>query len=107
MMEQGNSEYRRFDVPPIDINRMTCCLNAIIEVFDLHEHKLDAVDIQLIADNVKKIARYKFSLTSIPFTSILIQDIIDRKCKDKTDAQKVMELCDEKLHYFLKTRVLI
>ena len=101
-MEREN-EYRRFDAPPPDLIRMACCINALIEVVGLHAHKLHKVHLLLIAETVKRITHYQFSLTSEGFVSILIQDIIDEKCRSKATVQKVMELCDQKKHHYLKT----
>ena len=106
-MKKEINAYRRFDQPPSDLFRMACAINAVIEVFNLRVKKLNEVDFELVAETVKKIARYPFSINSESFISILIQDIIDTKCRSKAAAEKVMELCDRKLRYFLKTRTLI
>lgn len=105
-METGRNKYKRFDEPPPDLNRMACCVNALIEVFGLKMKKLKKVDLDMIADTVKKIAHYNFTLTSEGFVSILIQDVIDNKCKSKATYQQVMELCVKKLNHYLKTREL-
>jgi hypothetical protein len=99
--------FKRFDEPPPDLNRMACCLNALIEVFDLKIDKLQEVNHLLIVETVKKIARYNFTMTSEGFVSILIQDIIDLRCKSKATHKRVMELCSKKFDHYLKTRKLI
>jgi hypothetical protein len=106
-MHKENNDYRRFDVPPPDLFRMACGVNAIIEVFNLSVNKVDKVDFDLVADTVKKIARYKFSLDNEGFLSILIQDIIDKKSRSKDAVQRIMRLCDQKLRYFLRTSILV
>jgi hypothetical protein len=106
-MKKEINDYRRFDVPPVDLFRMACGINAVIEVCNLHVNKLKEVDFDLVADTVKKIKRYPFAVSNEGFISILIQDIIDTKCRSKVAVKRVMELCDQKLQYFLKTRMLI
>jgi hypothetical protein len=106
-MKNEINDYRRFDKPPSDLFRMACGLNAIIEVFNLRVKKLHEVDFEIVADTVRKIARYPFSIDNEGFVSILIQDIIDTKCRSKAAVDRVMDLCDRKLRYFLKTRTLI
>ncbi len=55
--------YKRFDEPPADLDRMSCCINAMIEVFGLNISKLKKVNLEMITEAVKKIERYNFTFS--------------------------------------------
>jgi hypothetical protein len=90
------------------LGRIACCINAIIEVFELSTEKLIECNLLLIGNAVKEITQKAFSPFASPdFISHLIQDIIDEKCRDETTFEKIIALSERKYHYYIEERQLI
>ena len=107
-MEVTFSDYHRFDVPPFDTVRMACGVNAIIEVFTLPVDKITSGNVPDIFDRVMRINKISFPLsTDIGTVSIKIQSIIDEKCLNQEDRDRVMNLCAHKYRHAVATRTLV
>lgn len=100
--------FHPFNVPPYDMGRMMCAINAIIEVFELPVEKMTVPDAAILVQKIIMISGSNLSPAYYgEFLSGLIQDIIDRKCRNLQDKDKVMNLCAQKYSHFNLTRQLI
>jgi hypothetical protein len=100
-MEKEKMTYPGFIESPCDLGRIACCLNAIIEVFELSTEKVCDCSLSLIGNTVKEITQKAFSPFASPdFIGFLIQGIIDEQCEDEATFEKVVALSEQKyLHY--------
>ncbi|HZK96353.1 MAG TPA: hypothetical protein VFC67_19290 [Prolixibacteraceae bacterium] len=98
----------RFDLPPFLSGRTACGINAIIEVFNLQTTKISVCSTSTISSAIMQISNKNLSPSnSVAYQSILLQDIIDEKCRNQEDRDRVMELCEQKYSHLKATKVLI
>jgi len=106
-MNNAFEDQQRFDVPPFDLARMACGVNAIIEVINLPIPKIKVCDSLEIATSVMQILnRQLFVPIDLGQISILIQNIIDEKCTAPGVAFTVMQVCARNYDHLKLTKTL-
>lgn len=101
-------DQQRFDVPPFELGRMACGINAIIEVLNLPTPKITVCGALEIATTVMQILdRQLYVPIDLGQISILIQNIIDEKCTAPGVAFNVMQVCARNYDHLKSTHQLI
>lgn len=104
----NNDKNHRFDLPPFELGRMACGVNAIIEVFNLQTPKIVNCSASEIVSTVVQITNKTLSPPyDLGFISILIQGIIDEKCSNQEDRDRVMNICSRNYEHLQLNRQLI
>jgi len=101
-------DQKRFDIPPFELGRMACGINAIIEVLNLPTPKIKVCGALEIANTVMQILnRQLYVPIDLGQISILIQNIIDEKCTAPGVAFNVMQVCTRNYEHLKLNRQLI